>query len=112
VTRGGALRHPRYQRLRHPADKPAPNPAATGDTVVQLGEMTVGARTAPAGLPPAPPPRQRNYQAMGDAKLVRCLEQLHAGPGHEAYDRCVTRGSRNVTADIAMCEHLIREKGL
>jgi hypothetical protein len=110
LTTDGALRHPQYRRLRDPAEKPAPNLPPTGD--VRHDNATAGARSAPAGPPPAPLPRQRNYHAMGDAKLLRSLEQLQAGAGHDAYDRCVSRGSGDVAADIAVCQRLISERGL
>lgn len=52
----------------------------------------------------------RNYRAMKD-KLYSVYLELKAGPGHDAYDRCVQRGSGDPRADLAECERLLRERG-
>jgi ATP-dependent DNA ligase len=54
----------------------------------------------------------RNYAAMKDEKLVRVYQELRAGPGHDAYERCVNRGSGDPRADIAEVEALMTSRGL
>jgi hypothetical protein len=53
----------------------------------------------------------RNYSAMGDEKLLRCIESLRERSG-EAYERCISAGSGDPTKDLSITEGIAREKQL
>lgn len=97
----GALRHPNFRRFRSSSEKgtPASNPVAgtPGSPVVS----TNGTEKR----------RMRNYAAMNDAKLLRCIQSLRDGSG-EAFDRCLSAGSGNPAADLKRAEELARAKQL
>ncbi len=131
ITADGALRHPQLRRFRDPADKsvaqrmdevreysghvpavvareiaakttrkvPAKRQAVRRVDTVERGDT--GTRRAR---------KMRNYAAM-TSKLATVYQELLAGPGHDAFDRCVDRGSGTPKADIAECERLLRERG-
>jgi ATP-dependent DNA ligase len=97
----------------------------TGNALAEVAaKLAAGTRTPPAKRQAVPrgqivehgsgtrgPRVMRNYRAMKD-KLRSVYEELKAGPGHEAYDRCVERGSGDPRADLAECERLLRDRGL
>lgn len=95
----GALRHPNFRRFRSPSEKTEPTLAAS--PVSQIN----GATSAGAGKR-----RMRNYAAMTDTKLLRCIESLRDGSG-EAFVKCLSRGG-DPDADLARAEEIAREKHL
>lgn len=69
-------------------------------------------RTAPTRErePMAGGPSARNYRAMGDKKLLACIQQLRDGSG-DAYDRCVGQGC-DPFADLDRARQAAHDRGL
>ena len=121
VTADGALRHPQLRRFRDAKDKATPVAPSPVDVVTKV-KTRAGTRQPPKRQ--AVPRGQvvthgsgvrgkrvmRNYQAM-KGKLMSVYQELQAGPGHEAFDRCIDRGSGDPRADLAECERLLKERG-
>jgi bifunctional non-homologous end joining protein LigD len=89
----GLLRHPVYRGVIDPSQ------TATSSGTVRAprelpGEKELAAAVAGGGG------KRRNYAAMGDSKLVRCIVQLRAREG-DAFDRCVERGSGDPAGDLS-----------
>ena len=129
-TVDGALRHPQFVRFRDPADKgaedvlgalDAPDPgqgknpitdqAEADDVKAANGRGRARNRRAAAAPASGPSGRMRNYRAMGDEKLLKCLRELSAGSG-DAYSRCLAGGSGDPATDLAVVEDLVAERGL
>jgi hypothetical protein len=55
--------------------------------------------------------KRRNYEAMGDTKLKRCVAELKAGEG-DAYDRCLERGSGDPAGDLTEALRAANQRGL
>lgn len=73
-------------------------------------QMREAANPRTARKPPEPGAgRMRNYGAMLQPKLERCLRELRAGVG-EAHDRCLNGGSGSPQADIQVIERVLSEK--
>lgn len=109
IQDSGALRFPQVRRLRSPADKPSP--AGRREPAAQVEPVAVKAPTAASELAQATKPWMRNYSAMGDEKLLRCIESLRERSG-EAYERCISAGSGDPTKDLSIAEGIAREKQL
>ncbi len=103
--KSGALRHPVYRGVRDPHDKAAPRSQTT--TPRKVPATTASATAIAAGGTR----KRRNYQAMGDAKLVACVHQLRDEEG-DAYDRCIERGSGDPAGDLAVAEELASARNL
>jgi ATP-dependent DNA ligase len=104
----GGLRNPVYLRTRSPQDKSVPTPsAATSRTATRKVPTDKALATAVAGSGG----RRRNYEAMGDAKLKRCIRELEAGEG-DAYDRCLERGSEDPAGDLEVALAEANKRGL
>ncbi len=105
IQETGALRHPNFKRFRSAADKPCPtperSPAARRRTRAPVS--TVGGTSGQR--------RMRNYAAMGPPKLIASIESLREREG-EAYEKCMSIGSGDPTADLAVAERSAREKNL
>jgi ATP-dependent DNA ligase len=119
-TVDGALRHPQFVRWRDPADKGADDVLGKNPIIdqaeadgVKAANARGRARNRRASAAPASGPsgRMRNYRAMGDEKLLRCLRELSEGSG-DAYSRCVNSGSGDPAADLAVVEDLVEERVL
>lgn len=54
--------------------------------------------------------RMRNYGAMGDAKLLACVDELANREG-DAYDRCVSKGG-DAAEDLAVARSVAQQRGL
>ena len=93
--KSGAVRHPQYERLRHPNDKP----------VVEVRPRRNPRPAEPTGG------RMRNYGAMGAEKLLHCIKELKGGYG-DAYDRCMNGGSGDPAADLEVAIAAAEKKGL
>jgi len=102
--RSGALRHPVYRGVRDPRDKAAPRRRAP--SLRQVPGASALATTVAGGAR-----KRRNYQAMGDSKLMTCIRQLSAGEG-DAYDRCVERGSGDPEGDLIAAQDVAKARGL
>lgn len=110
-TVDGALRSPQFVRFRDPKDKGVADVLAeSGETLERRRRGTTSATKAPAKASTGSG-RTRNYGAMGDEKLLRCLNELSEGEG-DAYDRCLNGGSGDPAADLALVEDLVAERGL
>jgi hypothetical protein len=94
IAANGVPRHPQFLRLREDRTESARE--------VQMREASAPPKVTGAG-------RMRNYGAMLQPKLERCLRELKAGAG-DAYDRCMNGGSGNPQADIQVAESVLREK--
>lgn len=98
IGREGKPRHPQYLRRRD--------------------DRTVTAVTTPNSAPPKKPTRRsdvpqyrmRNYAAMADAKLLRCIDELANGEG-DAYERCASKGG-DPQADLEVARQAARERGI
>ncbi|MGH2903565.1 MAG: hypothetical protein ACRDK7_08290 [Solirubrobacteraceae bacterium] len=105
IQETGALRHPNFKRFRSAAEKPCPTPehppAAPRRT--RAPGSSCGASSAQR--------RMRNYAAMGPPKLMSSIESLREREG-EAYEKCMSLGSGDPTADLAVAERSAREKNL
>lgn len=55
--------------------------------------------------------RRRNYGAMGDDKLLRCIRELERGTG-DAVNRCHNGGSGDPVGDLSHARELARTRGL
>lgn len=97
VMASGALRHPQFLRFRDDKDSTsvAPLPKKRAPRV--------------ADAPRAGGPSNRNYGAMGDKKLLKCMKELSAGG--DAYDRCVTAGG-TPGADLERAHAIAKQRGL
>lgn len=102
--RSGRLRHPVYLGVRDPRDKAAPTSAAHATRTVP-GEQALAAAVAGGSR------KRRNYEAMGDPKLKRCISELTAGEG-DAYDRCLERGSADPAGDLTAARRAADKRGL
>jgi hypothetical protein len=51
----------------------------------------------------------RNYQQMGRPKLLASIDSLEKREG-EAYEKCMTIGSGDPAADLAVAKRVAREK--
>lgn len=91
----GKPRHPQFERRRDDQAAPAKKPVQ-----------------APATSRPRRKATMRNYGAMGDSKLLRCIAELEAGPGNEAYDRAADTGSGDPGADLDKARAIAAERGL
>jgi bifunctional non-homologous end joining protein LigD len=101
--KSGALRHPVYRGVRDPRDKAAPRRRQSSRQVPGSAALA----TAVAGGSR----KRRNYQAMGDSKLLTCIRQLRAGEG-DAYDRCIERGSGDPQGDHIAALDVANSRGL
>jgi ATP-dependent DNA ligase len=104
VQESGALRHPNYRRFRSPADKPAPSKAGTRKSPRRGSKAKAGAPSASNGTR-----RMRNYQAMGEPKLLASIASLEKEEG-EAYDKCMSIGSGDPAADLVVARRVASEK--
>lgn len=100
----GALRHPNFRRFRSPSEKPPPSRPARA---VSAKPLLIGEAVAIAAN--AGKRRMRNYGAMSDANLLRCIDSLRSEAG-EAFDRCLSAGSGDPAADLAHAEELARDR--
>jgi ATP-dependent DNA ligase len=105
VEASGALRHPVYRGVRDPRDK-APTPRSSRKTTRRAPSETVMASVAAGGKR-----KQRNYEAMGDAKLRASINSLRAKEG-DAYERCLERGSGDPAADLTAALKAADKRGL
>lgn len=94
IAANGVPRHPQFLRLREDRTE-SPREA-------QMRQAAAPPANVGAG-------RMRNYGAMGQAKLERCLRELRAGVG-DAHDRCLNGGSGSPQADIQVAERVLAEK--
>lgn len=93
LGKDGVPRHPQFLRRRDDrsgAEAPEPTPR-------RAPKMSTG--------------RMRNYGAMGDAKLLRCIGELRSQKG-DAYDRCVNGGSGTPEQDLAVAQEVALERDL
>jgi hypothetical protein len=92
----GALRHPQFFRFRDDVDgvREAPKPKAA---------PRVERKPAGGGS-------GRNYGAMGDAKLLKSIEQLRAKSG-DAYERCLAKDA-DPDVDLGIALAAAESKGL
>ncbi len=98
-TADGLLRHPQFRRVRDPQDKATATEDRAARKVRKAPEkISAGGRT-------------RNYNAMGDAKLLQCIAELQAGGG-DAYRRCMNRGSSEPEKDLEVARGLASKRGL
>ncbi len=104
VEQSGALRHPVYRGVRDPRDKAAPR-KRTRTPRKAPGEKALATAVAGGAR------KRRNYEAMGDAKLQRCVLELKAGEG-DAYDRCLERGSGDPAGDLTAALAAASKRGL
>jgi ATP-dependent DNA ligase len=104
VEESGALRHPVYLGMRHPADKAAPDPAPPRRQRA-LDERTIARAASDA------PGKRRNYAQMKDPKLLESIESLRAKRG-DAYERCLERGSQDPDGDLAYALKEAHRRGL
>ena len=100
-----AMRHPQFKRFRDPKDK-----GSLGKDEDSGQTQRAPRRVPTASAPASTPGRMRNYSAMGEAKLLTCLDQLERGEG-DAYDRCLNGGSGNPRADLAKVIEVAKSKG-
>jgi ATP-dependent DNA ligase len=92
IGASGVPRHPNFVRRR--------------------GDRTVAkVKTAPTTERPrmAGGPTNRNYGAMGDAKLLRCIDELEHGG--DAQDRVIAKGG-DVAADLEIARKAAAARGL
>jgi ATP-dependent DNA ligase len=116
-TVGGAVRHPQYVRVRDDKDKSADDLSmpkisaqeANEEVAAMREESGQTQRTVPTRAP-ASGGRMRNYGAMGEAKLLRCIEELRVQDG-DAYQRCINGGSGDPEADYAAAVTVAEQKG-
>jgi ATP-dependent DNA ligase len=95
VMASGKLRHPRFLRWREDRDKPQPAPKAK-----------------PKRKPRARQKSMRNYNAMGNDKLMACIAELNGGYG-DAYQRVQTgQYAGDLTEHIVTATAVARVKGL
>jgi DNA ligase-1 len=104
VQESGALRHPNYRRFRSPADKAAPSKAAGSRKSPRRAKAMALAPPASSGTR-----RMRNYKQMGKPKLLASIDSLEKRDG-EAYDKCMSIGSGDPDADLAVARGVAREK--
>jgi ATP-dependent DNA ligase len=100
VERSGALRHPVYHGVRHPADQ-TPTP-------------TTKSKKTPAPKVTAPsrgPGKPRNYKGMGDTKLLDAERSLESRTG-DAYERCMEKHSQDPDADLEIVRAVIKRRNL
>jgi ATP-dependent DNA ligase len=105
VQDSGALRHPNYRRFRSPADKAAPSKLAGTRKRQRRGT----AAKASARRASSAKPRMRNYGQMLKPKLLASIDSLEKREG-EAYDKCMSIGSGDPEADLAVARRVAREK--
>ena len=110
VQATGKVRHPQFLRFRDDKDNLTPRERQVAAALIasaeapRTRERQVRQMTRPAQR------RMRNYQAMGDAKLLKVRDELlYEG---DAYSRAVESGSGNPAADLAVVQGLLRERGL
>lgn len=106
-TADGALRHPQYQRVRSPLDKPTPDPKGSIMTTTTRKPRKTVRKAATATKTKA---WMRNYGAMGDNKLAMCVEELSAGRG-DAYDRVIDHDG-DVAAHIQAARGEANRRGI
>jgi ATP-dependent DNA ligase len=105
VQESGALRHPNYRRFRSPADKAVPSKPAGSRKRARRGP----AAKAPATCASSGKRRMRNYGQMLKPKLLTSIDSLEKREG-EAYDKCMTIGSGDPDADLAVAKRIASEK--
>jgi ATP-dependent DNA ligase len=104
--KSGLLRHPVYLGVRDPRDKAAPTPTTASRAPREVpNEKALATAVAGGGR------KRRNYEAMGDSKLLTCICQLRAGEG-DAHDRCLERGSGDPAGDLTEALRAANQRGL
>lgn len=99
IGKEGKPRHPQFLRRRD--DR---TPVSTQPSEIAPTQKT---RTRRSDVPSY---RMRNYAAMSDAKLLRCVDELANGEG-DAYERCASKGG-DPQADLAAARSVARERGI
>jgi ATP-dependent DNA ligase len=102
--KSGLLRHPVYLGVRDPRDKATPTPASRATREVP-NEKALATAVAGGGR------KRRNYEAMGDSKLLTCIRQLRAGEG-DAHARCLERGSGDPAGDLTAALRVANQRDL
>jgi ATP-dependent DNA ligase len=103
VERSGALRHPVFLSVRHPAEKaPASRPAKAPRTI-DPAKVAAG--------PSKGPGKPRNYRQMGDPKLLDAERSLETRTG-DAYERCIEKHSQDPDGDLQIVRAEIHRRGL
>lgn len=101
IGKEGKPRHPQYLRRR---DDRTASEVTGGNNAISPPPKK---RTRRSDVPQY---RMRNYGAMNDAKLLRCVAELEARAG-DAYERCVSKGG-DPAADLAEARRVAAEREL
>jgi ATP-dependent DNA ligase len=113
--KSGKVRHPVFLRTREDVEEVREAVDVGGATLLEKTttkkerKMTTDRLTKPV-REPAEGAWLRNYAAMGDAKLLRCIKQLEEGSG-EAVDRVESNGG-SVELNLERARDVARGKGL